>query len=334
MLRIDAANNANALPAPIAGPNAPGFFNNNPGAGPGTVVSGDWLNRVQEEVIAPILAAGLALDPADNGQLLKALYALFPVTGHARLTWSSNVQLLLLPAGGGDTIKVNGKSYAIPGAGIAVANANVEISGVANQNLAASTDYLLYVKDDGAGNLVPSFWPLGGGHRTDTTAGNIGVEVRNNAGVADSTRSLVGLVGTDGASHFATNLLRSWYQRYPNGGGVGGVTGATTSASPVGVMGTVTFMCWADDVVTALAGGYMLVRAGGLGQAQFTFDGAFPGSGPAVAGGNGVADTYYPFFSGASGWLAEGRHSAAVLGWNTGAFSTVNYAGQVTVAVR
>ena len=53
MLRINSANNTAVLPAPLADVNAPGFFVNNPGAGPGTVLSGDWANRVQEEIVAP-----------------------------------------------------------------------------------------------------------------------------------------------------------------------------------------------------------------------------------------------------------------------------------------
>jgi hypothetical protein len=73
MLRINSANNTALLPAPLADVNAPGFFVNNPGAGPGTVLSGDWANRVQEEIVAPILAAGIALDGSKNDQLLAAL---------------------------------------------------------------------------------------------------------------------------------------------------------------------------------------------------------------------------------------------------------------------
>src|SRR5215211_2067920 len=73
MLRINSANNTALLPAPLADVNAPGYFVNNPGAGPGTVLSGDWANRVQEEIVAPILAAGIALDGTKNDQLLAAL---------------------------------------------------------------------------------------------------------------------------------------------------------------------------------------------------------------------------------------------------------------------
>jgi hypothetical protein len=73
MKRITSPNNVNVIPAPLADVNAPGFFLNNPGAGPGTTVDGDWLNGVQEEIIAAIVAAGLVPSKADLGQLLKSM---------------------------------------------------------------------------------------------------------------------------------------------------------------------------------------------------------------------------------------------------------------------
>jgi hypothetical protein len=73
MKRITSANNAAVLPAALPDVNAPGFFNNNPGAGPGTVLDGDWLNGVQEEIISAIVAAGLVPTKADLGQLLKSM---------------------------------------------------------------------------------------------------------------------------------------------------------------------------------------------------------------------------------------------------------------------
>lgn len=43
-----------------------------------TEVSAEWLNAVQEEVAAVIAGAGIALDKADNGQLLEAITKLGP----------------------------------------------------------------------------------------------------------------------------------------------------------------------------------------------------------------------------------------------------------------
>ncbi|HDR9099676.1 TPA: hypothetical protein QDA86_003014 [Burkholderia vietnamiensis] len=55
-----------------------GFFHDgNPATGAlGTFLAALWHNAVQEELIAPITAAGLTLDPNNNGQLLAAILAL------------------------------------------------------------------------------------------------------------------------------------------------------------------------------------------------------------------------------------------------------------------
>lgn len=76
MYRIDTANNVAVLPAKKPSAEAQGYFNNNPGAGSGTVVSGDWLNTVQEEIVGVIAGASIALNRNSNGQLLAAIQAL------------------------------------------------------------------------------------------------------------------------------------------------------------------------------------------------------------------------------------------------------------------
>ena len=45
-------------------------------ATPATVVSDDWLNAVQEEIVTVITGAGIALNKPDNAQLLAAIRAL------------------------------------------------------------------------------------------------------------------------------------------------------------------------------------------------------------------------------------------------------------------
>ena len=44
---------------------------------PATVVTAEWLTTQQEEIVAVVQAAGIPLNKADNGQLLRALRALF-----------------------------------------------------------------------------------------------------------------------------------------------------------------------------------------------------------------------------------------------------------------
>ncbi len=73
MYRIDSANNVPVLPAPVAAEGDAGYFNNAPGAGPGTKVTGDFLNMVQEEIANVVEGAGLELDRTNRAQLLAAL---------------------------------------------------------------------------------------------------------------------------------------------------------------------------------------------------------------------------------------------------------------------
>ncbi len=71
MHRIDGDNVAASLPTAAAAGTA-GYFKAE-GDVPPTQVTGDWLNSMQEEVIGPILAAGLTLSKTSNDQLLKAI---------------------------------------------------------------------------------------------------------------------------------------------------------------------------------------------------------------------------------------------------------------------
>lgn len=50
------------------------FVNGNPSDGtPGTIVTAEWLNTVQEEIISVLTAAGVAIDPAKTDQLSTAM---------------------------------------------------------------------------------------------------------------------------------------------------------------------------------------------------------------------------------------------------------------------
>jgi hypothetical protein len=339
MLRIETLNNVPAKPAPLAPVNTPGFFANNPGAGPGTVAGGDWFNRVQEEIVAPILAAGIALDGNNNTQLLAALRRMFAANGQCQLQVSSAVQLILLPKNG-NILRINGASYAVPIGGVTIANTNVEVGGVSNSNLAANTDYLLYMKDDGTstGVMVPSFFPLAGGHMPDNVlVGNLGVEVRNNAGAPDSTRSLVGLVCTNANAQFTAILTRSWFHRSTSTASVPGTQGSTVSAAQVEISTSmrVFFACFADDLFVAGVGGMSQIAGAGVNTvAQLSLDGSAPGIGPAeLAQPSTTAFQAVPYHSTWAGNASEGRHFVTLLGNCTGG-GTAYFTNQTQVAVR
>lgn len=53
------------------------FVGRDPDSGtPGTAITADWLNAIQEELTAVIAEAGIPLDKAKNNQLAEAIVAL------------------------------------------------------------------------------------------------------------------------------------------------------------------------------------------------------------------------------------------------------------------
>jgi hypothetical protein len=332
----------------MQGVTGPGFVPNLLGAGLGGFQDGDPTNGIVgteltaalfNDILGNLLgimsAAGIAPTAARMTDLSDAVKALVQQGhGQCQLQVSSTVQLKLMPRNG-QTLKVGGKYYQIPNGGLAVPTTNVEVGGVAAQNLAASTDYLLFVKDDGTntGVLLPSFYPLAGGHMTDVTAGNLGVEVRNNGGAVDTSRTLVGLVGTDSASHFTNMLTRSWFNRQGVAGGQGG--GASTSSNSIVELGTgfrVPFMAWADDLVTLAAFGTSQINNTSETNVWLGVDGAILGN-VMKANLNGVQFVGVPFGATWPAGLTEGRHTASLFGSaGTGGTNTI-LGGNVQVAI-
>lgn len=77
MFRTDVSTAAAEAPTPSAA-GTPGFFTGGtPGSVDPTVVDADWLNTVQEELMAPVLAAGIAPSKTMRNQVLAALQAMF-----------------------------------------------------------------------------------------------------------------------------------------------------------------------------------------------------------------------------------------------------------------
>ncbi len=84
MHRIDGANVSGSLPTPAA-LNAPGYFTKgNPGGGvPATVITDDWLNMVQEELVAAAILRGAALSKTTMNQLAAVLIETLVVSAAA-----------------------------------------------------------------------------------------------------------------------------------------------------------------------------------------------------------------------------------------------------------
>lgn len=93
MQRIDGSTAAPSMPAIAAASGTPGYFTGGNPAGPtpATVVTPDWLNMVQEELVAVIIGAGLALKKSDTGQLFAAIQTLIASGGVAFATDTETV---------------------------------------------------------------------------------------------------------------------------------------------------------------------------------------------------------------------------------------------------
>jgi hypothetical protein len=109
MFRIDNSCAATILPTPLA-PGTPGFFSSgNIGGELATIVTADFMNQVQEGLVAVVNAAGLTLDKTDNTQVITAILALIGKLSRRRLT--GPLDLYCAP-GGSDTN--NGLSPSTP----------------------------------------------------------------------------------------------------------------------------------------------------------------------------------------------------------------------------
>lgn len=76
MFRIDSSGVSASLPTPAALGATSGYFQDGTGVTP-TIVTADWANAVQEEIVAVIAQAGIALDKTNRAQLLAALNQLY-----------------------------------------------------------------------------------------------------------------------------------------------------------------------------------------------------------------------------------------------------------------
>lgn len=86
--KIDSSTAAAVMPTPGAAGTAGWFTDGNPGTGvPGTVVTADWLNAQQAEIMSVLTAAGVTPDKTQTDQLLKSLRTL----GRIKLTANTTI---------------------------------------------------------------------------------------------------------------------------------------------------------------------------------------------------------------------------------------------------
>lgn len=259
--------------------------------------------------------------------------------GQAQLQYVSATQIILTPMSGSG-IQINDVVYNIPANGFTCANTGVYVGGTAAQNLAASTLYYVYAYRPST-TLLCDFWTgANAGHGADITAGNVGVEVRNNAGTPDSTRTLIGMVYTNGSSQFvstaAAQQVRSWFMpgRLPLiGAALSATTSAATSFAELGSGKRVTFLSWAGETANALFAGYAnnsiavaATLSSGLGANSTSVDSSTGAQfSETVASAN---NNYAAAYTSAS--LTEGLNYLAPLGYVTGTSASGTWNGAIT----
>jgi hypothetical protein len=188
-------------------------------------------------------------------QQLQAISNLAPPFNCGRLSYVSATAIKFVPFSG-DLIKINGVVYRIPAAGIAgVANTGVLVSGVAGQNLAANTLYYVYAFNN-AGVITADFST---GYAVSATAGNVGTIIK----IGDDTRTLIGMVRTNGSSQFADAATQRFTRSWFNDPGIVGKTGnvsttalGTATNAEISTSLRVEFVTWSGETVSERITGY------------------------------------------------------------------------------
>lgn len=242
--------------------------------------------------------------------------------GQVELQYVSATQIKLVPLGGAYVV-VGGVLWPIPGAGITINNTGTFIDGVGGQNLANSTSYFVYLFNN-AGALTGSFSTTT--HTTDTTAGNVGTEIKS----GDGSRSLLGQIRTNASGQFvnsaAQRFVRSWFNKKRVGcANAFTASRAISSNSPtwaeINSEIRCEFLLWAGEVVEVGFSGaaFPPAVANGWVELAIAFDSSTtPETSPYLKNVTQCATTAQSTsalaIAGSKSGLAEGYHFATVLG--------------------
>ena len=167
-----------------------------------------------------------------------------------RLTLVGGTQINFAPLNG-DRIKINGSLFALPAGGIAgCLNTGVFVNGASGQNLAASTLYYVYAFSN-SGTATCDFSTTG--HATSSTSGNVGIEIKS----GDDTRSLIGMVLTNGSGQFVSSATQRWIRSWFNDPGIAGsiasasyVAGSSATATEISSSLRLSALTWTGEQVT------------------------------------------------------------------------------------
>ena len=181
--------------------------------------------------------------------------------GQCRLAYVSATQIKLSPYNG-QNLNIGGLPQKIPSGGVTIANTS----------LAASTVYYVYAyMNSGTMTLELSTT----GHTTGSTTGLVGIETKT----GDTSRTLVGMVATNASSQFQDGGsvigVLSWFNRRRRVISNYFTTARSTSSTTAAELASeirCTFICWADELVTARANGGAYTTTAGPGYLYIGLD--------------------------------------------------------------
>lgn len=244
MQRITDPSAATTLPA-VTSTGTPGFFaNSNPTLGvEATIVTEDWANGVQEELIAVITAAGLTPSITNNAQLLTAIQNL---VGHGQLL---NVQIFKASGTYTPTPGTNSLDVFVYGAGAAAGGSPATSSGSTSAGGGGGAGAFSYLRQS-----------TGVSSKT-VTVGAGGTGVSGSAGGSGGSSSFGSLAMAPGGSGGGIAGPSGTTTTFLAPGGAGGVVGTGTIAVP-GSLGSSTILLAGTGVALPAAVGNFLAGYG------------------------------------------------------------------------
>lgn len=279
MFRIDDPTAATSLPAPEAAGTEGYFTEGNPTAGtPATNVRGSWLNMIQEELRAVVVAGGLTPSKTTYTQLRDAIQALYKTGRLLRTLIYTNVGGVQYVSINGATPVTTGAATYMPSSSISFIDVEAQGGGGAGGGAANPSAGTVSLGSPGkSGSYGRSiFTSAQVGSSQAVTVGSGGTAVSGAAGNNGGSTSLGALLSSPGGA--AGGPLNS--QTPPTSNGNSGTSGLAAGANLVsspGVMGSV------SQAISASIGA---VGGGSGGGTPFG-----PATPQTVGNSNGVAAT-------------------------------------------
>jgi hypothetical protein len=281
MYRIDDATAGTSLPTPETAESEGYWIEGNPATGtPATKIRASWLNMIQEELRAIVIAAGLTPSKTTYTQVRDAIKALVPLNAPGRLlnggptvytagaTWNRN------PATTFAIVEVQAPGG---GSGGAPATGASQYSGSAGAASGSYAKVLLTAAQLGASQIITAGAP--------GAAGPVGTGSGGTGGTA-SFGSLIVCPGGPGSTSYGPTGTTTSIQNAPGAASIPTISAGTILVSTPGntggyAIGTLTGVASAQGGAAPINGSTTSEGSGGRGLGI----GASTGAQPGVVGG-------------------------------------------------